>query len=204
MSKIQDNHINDYINSIKENQDKEKYIYGAGNMAKSLYLICKDYEIEIKGFLVTDISVNVSELFGLPVKQFDSVMPDPEKTLILIGVIENGVRTIANMLRNMGWENYISLTQELCTHISYINEDRIRPMMEITTVIGCSVNCRYCPQSLLLKTYYAENKNRTRIMGLEEYKECIDKLPQNIRIRFAFFRTVFESPMYTDDRICFR
>lgn len=189
-----DNHITEYIDRIKENLDKEIYIYGAGNMAKSIYLLCRDNGIEIKGFLVTDIRVNVSELLGLPVKQFDAVKLDSQKTFIIIGVIENGVRTIANMLKSVGLENYISLTQELSTHISYINEDRIHPMMEITTVMGCSINCRYCPQSLLLKTYYAENKNRTKLMGLEEYKKCIDKLPQDVRIRFAGFVEPFLNP----------
>lgn len=195
MSGIQsDNQIKDYIERIKENLDKEIYIYGAGNMAKSIYLLCKDNGIEIKGFLVTDISVNVSGLLELPVKQFDTAELEPQKTFIIIGVIENGVRTIANMLKSTGWENYISLTQELCTHISYINGDRIRPMMEITTVIGCSINCRYCPQSLLLKTYYGEDKKRAKIMELEAYKECIDKLPQNVRIRFAGFAEPFLNP----------
>lgn len=195
MSEMQsDNHIKDYIERIKENLDKEIYIYGAGNMAKSIYLLCRDNGIEIKGFLVTDISVNVNELLELPVKQFDTVKLEPQKTFIIIGVIENGVKTIANMLKSAGWGNYISLTQELCTHISYINGDRIRPMMEITTVMGCSINCRYCPQSLLLKTYYAENQKRTKIMELEEFKKCIDKLPQDVRIRFAGFVEPFLNP----------
>lgn len=194
MSAIQDNAVEDYINRIKENQNRDIYIYGAGNMAKSLYLLCKDNGIDIKGFLVTDIKVNVNQLFELPVKQFDTVKLELDKTLILIGVIENGVKTIANMLKGEGWENYISLSQELCTHISYINEDRIHPMMEITTVIGCSINCRYCPQPVLLKTYYAQDSRRDRVMELESYKKCIDKLPQDVRIRFAGFAEPFLNP----------
>ena len=197
MSTVQEDSIKIYINTIKENHNKEVYIYGAGNMAKSLYLLCKDNEIIVKGFLVTDIKVNVNELFGLPVRQFDTVKLEPDEALILIGVIENGVKIIADMLKAKGWKNYISLTQELCTHISYMNEDRIRPMMEITTVIGCSINCRYCPQSVLLKTYYAQNNKRNRVMELEDYKKCIDKLPQNVRSRFAGFSEAFLNPQCT-------
>lgn len=194
MSASQNNVVEDYINKVKENQNKEIYIYGAGNMAKSLYLLCKDNGIGITGFLVTDIKVNVNQLFGLPVNQFDTVKLEPDKAFILIGVIENGVRTIANMLKAKGGINYISLSQQLCTHISYINEDRIHPMMEITTVIGCSINCRYCPQSVLLKTYYAKNIGRDRVMELESYKKCMDKLPQDVRIRFAGFSEPFLNP----------
>ena len=150
MSTVQDDSIRDYINKIKENTNKKIYIYGAGNMAKSLYLLCNDNEIDIKGFLVTDIKVNVNELLGLPVKQFDTVKLIPDETLILIGVIENGTKIIADMLRVEGWKNYISLTPEICTHISYMSEGRVQPMMEITTVIGCRINCRFCPQSVLI------------------------------------------------------
>ena len=113
MSTVQEDSIKIYINTIKENHNKEVYIYGAGNMAKSLYLLCKDNEIIVKGFLVTDIKVNVNELFGLPVRQFDTVKLEPDEALILIGVIENGVKIIADMLKAKGWKNYISLTQEL-------------------------------------------------------------------------------------------
>ena len=194
MSTVQDDSIRDYINKIKENTNKKIYIYGAGNMAKSLYLLCNDNEIDIKGFLVTDIKVNVNELLGLPVKQFDTVKLIPDETLILIGVIENGTKIIADMLRVEGWKNYISLTPEICTHISYMSEGRVQPMMEITTVIGCRINCRFCPQSVLMNNYYVSNIKRTRVMELEDYKQCIDGLPQNLRIRFAGFSEPFLNP----------
>jgi len=31
-------------------------------------------------------------------------------------------------------------------------------VMEITTVIGCKVNCRYCPQSTLINNYVHRSK----------------------------------------------
>lgn len=41
--------------------------------------------------------------------------------------------------------------------------------LEITTTIGCRVNCRYCPQSLLLSRYYETDKNRKKFLDFEDY-----------------------------------
>jgi len=59
------------------------------------------------------------------------------------------------------------------------------PTLEITTSIpvkGCVVDCIYCPQRLLVKSYQGE-----RILDFENFKKVIDKLPKEIRISFAGF-----------------
>ena len=52
--------------------------------------------------------------------------------------------------------------------------------LEITTHIGCPMNCMDCPQKLLLSKY----KGRKN-MRLEDYKKAIDKVPEGTRIDFS-------------------
>jgi len=58
-------------------------------------------------------------------------------------------------------------------------------VLEITTKIGCSVNCKYCPQQLLIKKYYEDNPDRQSMMDFDTFKTCIDKVPKDVIIDFA-------------------
>ena len=57
--------------------------------------------------------------------------------------------------------------------------------LEITTHMGCSINCRYCPQKLLLGRYFEHDKKRKNELSLEDFKVCVDKLPAGTRIDFS-------------------
>ena len=52
--------------------------------------------------------------------------------------------------------------------------------LEITTHIGCPMNCDDCPQALLKAKY----KGR-KTLDLEDYKRAIDKVPDDVRIDFS-------------------
>lgn len=52
--------------------------------------------------------------------------------------------------------------------------------LEITTHIGCPMNCLDCPQALLKSRYTGK-----RDMDFEEYKAAIDKVPTDVRIDFS-------------------
>jgi len=56
-------------------------------------------------------------------------------------------------------------------------------IMEITTVIGCPIRCRYCPQDKLIKAY-TQRSNIFR-MDFNTFKKCLDKIPSYIRIDFS-------------------
>jgi FkbM family methyltransferase len=60
------------------------------------------------------------------------------------------------------------------------------PTMEFTTSIpkkGCVVDCVYCPQRILERSYVDEE----RYLTLDNFKRAVDKLPQNVRVTFAGF-----------------
>lgn len=56
-------------------------------------------------------------------------------------------------------------------------------VLEITTRVGCKINCKYCPQELLIQNY--SKKQRPTEMSFESFKICIDKVPQEVMIDFA-------------------
>lgn len=55
--------------------------------------------------------------------------------------------------------------------------------LEITTQIGCSNVCGYCPQDKLIAAY--SKKSKVRRMSFDAFKECIDKLPDSVNIHFS-------------------
>lgn len=65
--------------------------------------------------------------------------------------------------------------------------------LEITTHVGCPINCMDCPQSLLLSRYKGK-----RDLDLDDYKRVIDKVPDGTRIDFSGMCEPFANPHCTD------
>jgi hypothetical protein len=65
--------------------------------------------------------------------------------------------------------------------------------LEITTHIGCPVNCADCPQALLLKNYTGPKD-----LGLDDYKRVIDKLMPRTRVDFSGMCEPFVNKHCTD------
>ena len=55
--------------------------------------------------------------------------------------------------------------------------------MEITTVIGCPIDCDFCPQTSLLESYL--KRSNESYMLFSTFQACLDKLPQDVRIDFS-------------------
>jgi hypothetical protein len=56
------------------------------------------------------------------------------------------------------------------------------PTLEITTRLGCSLACRFCPQDRLVKSYPPQ---AARTLSLAEFKLVAGKLPARVRIDFS-------------------
>lgn len=76
--------------------------------------------------------------------------------------------------------------------------------MEITTVIGCRVQCTFCPQTLLMNKYKESNNldliswGNPVVMSFDTFKECIDKIPTDIDIHFSGFAEPWLNPHCTE------
>lgn len=62
--------------------------------------------------------------------------------------------------------------------------------LEITTVIGCTVACKYCPQGILVKVYRSRETGKT-VMTLKHFIQMIDKVPNDVSIHFTGFGEPF-------------
>ena len=62
--------------------------------------------------------------------------------------------------------------------------------LEITTKIGCKMNCSFCPQSTLVKKY----ESPERLMTLENFKKIISTIPKHIQIHFSGYAEPLLNP----------
>ena len=51
--------------------------------------------------------------------------------------------------------------------------------LEITTAIGCPVQCKYCPQDVLYQNY-----NGKRLFDFDDFSSCLAKIPHDVQILF--------------------
>lgn len=76
-------------------------------------------------------------------------------------------------------------------------KNSILPTMEFTTSIdiknGCVVDCVFCPQRTLQKSYKGE-----RFLTLENFQKAVNKIPQEIRVTFAGFTEPWLNPKTTE------
>lgn len=177
----------EYLQLIKKrsNHCKTKYIYGAGKYGRAIFWFLQEQGIQADGFVVTDSALNPDQVCGRLVFGIDKLKEKSEDTLFVIGMKSRWNSEIIKTLKSFGYNNYVEAPE----HIDLLSDtmDRFeRPALEITPKIGCSVNCRYCPQDILCKKYFNLDKKQ-KDMSLEEFKICVDKTPDNCLIYFAGF-----------------
>ena len=71
-----------------------------------------------------------------------------------------------------------------------------KSMIEITTKIGCSVHCRYCPQKKLISTY--ARKSDKEYLAMEDFIKILNHIPTVTLIRFCGMCEPFLNPQCAD------
>lgn len=188
----------DFIQEVNELKDKTEklYIYGAGLRGKELCHILSRNGIVIDGFVVTKIEKK-SEALGFSILPVETVMHD--NIGIIIGLGDIYTEEVVKFLKekNMDFSRVIDGGK-------YISQDRgskdlqDNPTVEITTMIGCKVNCKYCPQTVLLQKYYEHDKKRTNKMSVEDFKIFLKNTPDNCDLMFAGMVEPFLNPNCTE------
>ena len=175
----------EYLECIKKlaKQFCNIYIYGAGVRGKMLFELLKDNQINVKAYVVTDKNMNRDFENGLKVIDVSSLEVD-NNTLILLGVKKRYEKEITKLLEKKGCKQFLLLPNDVNGWGSENPDISDKPVMEITTKIGCSVNCKYYPQKLLLNRYWSHN-DRPQMMSFEMFKRCIDKLDKETIIQFC-------------------
>jgi len=67
-------------------------------------------------------------------------------------------------------------------------------VMEITTVVHCSLMCTFCPQIPLKKAY----GNNEKIMSLESFSKFLSKIPEHVDIHFSGYAEAWLNPNATE------
>lgn len=186
-----------YLNYIAANKDKHLLIYGAGKHATQVADFFIEKKITFDGFCVTDKEANKKEERGLPIYQIDELSYNDNEVAFVIGVREQLNDEIAGILKKQGYTNYLEASGLIRYIGTYGYNFYTNPMIEITTVLGCAVNCKYCPQEVFIKEYLKAD-NPDKVLSFENYKKCVDKLPKNTLIEFAGFTEPFFNPSCID------
>lgn len=179
-----------YLDFAELNKEKHIYIYGAGKQAVPIAEFLKENNIAIEGFCVTDIASNKKSINKIPVYQVDKIPYEDEETAFVIGVRIQLNDEIEEILKMHGYTNFLPATHLVRYLGTYGYNFYTSPMIEITTKLGCAVNCKYCPQELYIREYL-KTGNQDKVLSFENFKICINKLPVNTFIEFAGFTEPF-------------
>ena len=67
--------------------------------------------------------------------------------------------------------------------------------LEITTAIGCRVNCRFCPQETLRRRYVGPG--RKRVLDPSDFARYLEKVPSSVSIHFSGMSEPWLNPACT-------
>lgn len=76
-----------------------------------------------------------------------------------------------------------------------MNTDKLNAI-EISTVIGCKLDCEYCPQQLLVGKYY--EKSRQRKLSFQDFKTILSRIEPGGIISFCGFSEPFHNEACAD------
>lgn len=188
----------EFIQEAKELMEKTDglYVYGAGLRGKELCHILTRNEIRIDGFIVTQAEENAMAL-GFPI--LPAIPLVHENIGIIVGLGDIYTKEVMEYLREQKVD-----TARIIDGGKYISIDRgskdlqDNPTVEVTTVLGCRVNCRYCPQKVLLSKYYAKDRDRKRVMSLEDFRVFLKNTPDGCDFMFAGMSEPYLNPQCTE------
>lgn len=182
-----------YLDYANQNKGKHLYVYGAGKQGVPIAQFYKSQNIAVDGFCVTNLEDNKEMIGGIPVYQLDRIPYSNEETAFVLGVRVQLNDELINLLSQNGYSNYCAAS-ELVRYVGPYGYDfYTSPMMEITTQLGCAVNCKYCPQEVFVREYL-RSEGAARSLSLNDFKKCLDKLPSNTYVEFAGFTEPFFNP----------
>lgn len=168
------------------------YIYGAGLFGRNIYHLIQQKGIPVAGFIVTK-KAGEKEINDIPVLEAEEILKD--NIGIIIGVNRRNEVEVRRFLQDHSFDmnkviNGNGLMDNEGERAGYDSS----PVIEVTTKIGCKINCKYCPQSVLIKKYFEGNPERTDVMDYELFKSCIQKTPEDTLVRFCGMSEPFLNP----------
>lgn len=179
------------VNSIKA-QTEKLFIYGAGFYGKDVYRALNNNGIKVDGFLVTKENT-VKTVFDLPVYPAEKMLH--EKIGIIIGLSDTYVEEVMEYLEKNGMNMELVVNGgQYITDTGGREDLRDSKVLEVSTIMGCTVNCRFCPQDVILKRYYEKDRMRQRVMTVENFRVILRHTPKDCIIDFSGMTEPFNNP----------
>lgn len=163
------------------------FIFGAGKVAQLIFDLCKKNEITVHGFCVSDVRKNKSIYNNLPVQDVRDVAINHKNAIIIICVVERGEKKIEKMCRDLGFNTVVSAPPDILKCDIWSQKRYNSPIIEVTAKIGCAINCKFCPQDILINAYFKNDKKRKNQMSFTEFKHYLDVLPSSTLVDFSGF-----------------
>ncbi len=186
--------MNTEIDRIKVflKQGYDLYIYGTGLWGRNVYHELRKQQIPIKGFVVTK-KENMEKLFELTIFEYFEL--EHKKVLLVLGLNKHNTKEVVDYLKMNHFDNERIFYSDTILGISDVRcgYDEV-PCLDITTKIGCNVNCKYCPQAVLVNAYFEENKGRERYLSVDTLEKCMDHMPENVNYQFGGMAEAFLNP----------
>lgn len=181
----------EYLQRVKQEVGKHKglVIYGAGFYGKNLAKLLLNHGIEPRTFCVSSLDSNRQKEWGIPIRSLKDLIEEGNDDVYLIAAEEPKNKAMIQALIEYGVSSYIDITPHF---LQIVDQVYFRPIVEITSRVGCRVNCRYCPQNLFIKKYHSSDG--VSVISLENFKKCVDKLPREVILDFAGFSEPFLNP----------
>ena len=185
------------LKKVKEvcSRTEKVYIYGFGSYGRNLFQILKKRDVLVDGFLVTK-KPNEIDYYEIPVYEASEVIG--KNVGYILALNEKNYNEVISYLKNNNvYEKNIINAGAYLEQFGHKRGMR-NGSIEVTTIIGCKVNCKHCPQSVLLNRYYENDKNRTSIMSMQTFEKCLEFFPQEYDLSFGGMSEPFLNDRFMD------
>lgn len=190
----------EFVQKIKELAEAHNRvcIYGAGVHGRNCLKLLRQNNIPVASFVVTNRDENLEKIDSIPVHQVDELVFPPDSTCFILAMKKFHYEEVVSCLKRNGYNHIIPVENDdwLLTEIE--RQRRTVTAIEVTTKIGCAVNCRFCPQERLVRKYYASDAKRKTLLQVEDYRKCLDHLPADAIMTFSGFVEPFLNPACSD------
>lgn len=167
------------------------YIYGGGIYGQNVQKVLVKRGIHVKGFVVTSGAEN--QKAPLPIINISEVIH--KRIGLIIGMNPHNAQKAKEYLDQVKFDrNRVINGGEYLDKTDKREKTEDVPALQITTKVGCKINCRYCPQDLFVNRYFEKDKSRVSMMSLQTFKICLEKLPINCVLMFAGMTEPFLNP----------
>ena len=190
----------DYETLINKIANLKKYtqkifIYGYGSYGRNLHHILRERGITTDGFVVTKCTSEESNQVN-NVSEAHAYFR--ENCGFIIAMNEKSSMEVSKYLKDNGVTNKYIIDAGQYIMGGGHKRGVANGSYEVVTVIGCPINCKFCPQSKFVSEYYKDNHNRIKVMNIETLKYSLKFFPIDYDISFGGMSEPFYNKEFMD------